>query len=223
MLHRIAQLAVLLTFCAGVSPAQSYDDALARMRARAQTLRTYRCTFTSFARGPAKTDNVSYKYYFKKPNWVRMEVQTGKYEGTVLLYTGGDVRIKPGHGVLSYFSYSFAPDHKYVCDPRGNGVHQSSWGYYIDEHAAMKALTRSAFTGYETIGGRKALRFELASADPEKTRSIAVEQLWIDAEHFVPLQYKQFDRNGTLLQSGFYQDIVLDCALSDSLFTETSK
>jgi outer membrane lipoprotein-sorting protein len=215
-------IVLLLSSCASAT-AQSYDEALAKMQARVQALRTYRCVFTSFSRGPEKTDNATFNYYFKKPGWVRMEALTGKNEGTVLLYTGGDVRVKPGHGIFSWFSYSFNPAHKYVCDARGNGVHQSNWGYYIEEHIHMKPLTRGRLQGVETIGGRKALKYELTSTNPVKTRSIASEQLWIDAGQFLLIQYKQFDTTGTLIQSGLYRDCAIDPELNDSLFTEFSK
>jgi outer membrane lipoprotein-sorting protein len=216
-------IAAILLMAWASSMAQSYDEALAKMRDTEHAIRTYRCTFVSFARGPERIDNTTFKYYFKNPGWVRMEALTGKIEGTVLLYTGGDVRVKPGHGVFSFFSYSFSPAHKWVCDARGNGLPQSSWGYYIDQHMLMKPLTRSKFMGFDTVGAKRALRYELASTDPAQTRSIAAEQLWIDAQTFLLLQYRQFDSNGTLIQSGLYQDCVLDSDLPDSLFTEFSK
>jgi len=200
--------------------AQRYDDALAAMQSRAQTLRTYTCRFISFAHGAEKDQDVTYRYYFKKPSSVRMEVQTGKYEGTVLLYTGSDVRVKPGHGIFSWFSFTFAPTHRYVCDVRGNGLHQSSWLWYITEHARMQRQTRSSFAGFTEIGGRKALKFDLASTDPAKTNSVAREELWIDAQYSVPLQYKQYDAGGMLIQSGRYEEVVIDCEIPDSLFTE---
>lgn len=193
------------------------------MQERTRALRTYTCRFTSFSRGPEKTDQATFSYYFKKPNWVRMEALSGKNEGSILLYSGKDVRVKPGHGILSWFSYSFAPTHKYVCDARGNGVLQSSWGYYINEHLEMKHLTRSAFQSVETLDGRKALHFLLTSDDPQKTKSIAREDLWIDAREFLLIQYKQYDTTGTMIQSGFYQDCVIDSELNDRLFTEFSK
>ncbi len=152
-----------------------------------------------------------------------MEALTGKYEGTVLLYAGTDVRVKLGHGILSWFTFTYEPSHRYVCDVRGNGVHQSSWVYYIDEHLLMKPLTKARFAGVETAGGRNALKFELASIDPARTRSIASEQIWVDAQQFVLLQYKQFDASGTLIQSGTYRDIVIDNEVNDSLFTEMAR
>jgi outer membrane lipoprotein-sorting protein len=211
---------VALLVCAAASPAQTYEASLLKIQARVQSLQTYSCTFTSFSRGAEKTDEAVFQYYFKKPGSVRMKALSGNHEGTVLLYTGSDVRVKPGHGIFSLFSFSFAPTHKYVCDARGNGVHQSSWVYYIEEHLLMRQWTRSRFKGIETIGGRRALAYELTSVDPEKTRSIAVEQVWIDADRDVLLQYKEFDKTGTLVQSGLYENIAIASALNDSLFTQ---
>lgn len=203
--------------------AQSYDEALSNMRSKSESLRSYHCTFISFSRGKEKTDQVTFDYYFKKPSSIRMEARAGSIEGTVLLYRGSEVRAKPGHGVFSWFSFSFQPESKRVCDARGHTVPQSSWGWYIDEHLRMKALTRSQYEGVETIDGKKALKFELTSADPSKTESIAKEQIWIDAGQWVLLQYKQYDASGTLIQSGIYQNIQIDTELKDSLFTEFSR
>lgn len=222
-LNNLSFLAVCLFLVVTPSRGQSYDEALVKMQARSRALRAYSCTFVSYACAAEKKQDVTYNYYFKKPGSVRMEAVTGKYEGTVLLYTGGEVRVKLGHGILSWFTFSYEPSHRYVCDARGNGIHQSSWLYFIDEHLRMRPSTRARYAGSEVIGGTKVLRYDLSSIDPAKTRSIASEQIWIDARDFVLVQYKQFDASGTLVQSGRYQDIVIDPDLGDTLFTELSK
>lgn len=216
-------IAWLLICAAAAAHGQSYEEALAKMQSREQALRTYTCLFTSFARGPEKSEEVVYTYFFKKPSSVRMETRSGKYEGTVLLYTGGDVRVRPGHGIFSWFTFSFEPTHKYIVDPRGNGVHQSTWRWYIDQHILLLPLTRSRQMGVDTVNERRALMYELTSEDPEKSRSVATERVWIDAQDFVLLRYEQYDRDGVLLQSGSYHDIVLDSELNDTLFTEISR
>lgn len=222
-MNRYARIASVLIIVSATCMSQTYRESLSRMHASVQALQSYQCMFVSFSRGPEKTDNVTFRYYYKQPGKVRMTAQTGKHEGTILLYTGsGDVRVKPGHGIFSWFSYSFNPSHRYVCDARGNGVHQSSWGYYIDEHIKMQSQTKSVLVGVEQIQGRKALKYDLTSFDPAQTRSIAHEELWIDAQLFLPIQYKQFDSTGTLIQSGLYLECVLGPDLNDTLFTEFS-
>jgi len=213
----------LLFFIFASSLGQSYEESLLRIQSRYQTLQNYQCTFISYACNVEKSEEITYRYFFKKPGSVRMEVRTGSYEGAVLLYAGSNVRVKIGHGILSWFSFSFDPANKIVCDLRGNGLHQSDWGWYIEQHVHMMPLTLSRFIGIDTIEGKRSLKYELVSKDPGQTRSIVTEQLWIDAQQDILLQYKQYDNTGKLIQSGLYQDIVFDVGMNDNLFTEFSR
>lgn len=222
-MSRTNSIVWLLVCAVAVACGQSYEEALRKMQSREQALRTYTCLFTSFARGPDKSEEVVYAYFFKKPGSVRMERRSGKYEGTVLLYSGENVRVRLGHGMFSWFTFSVDPTHKYIVDPRGNGVPQSTWRWFIDQHILMLPLTRSSRAEADTVDERRALKYELTSADPEKTLSVAGERLWIDAQDFILLRYEQYDRDGVLVQSGSYREIVLDSELNDTLFTEISK
>ncbi len=185
-----------------------------------ESVNDYRCTFVSFASDSEKSEQVAYGYYFKKPASVRMEVRTGDYEGTVLLYRGTDVRVKLGHGILSWFSFSFDRTSRIVRDLRGNGIHESDWGWFVEQHLQMLPLTGNTYVGIDTINGRPTVSYKLTSVDPEKTRWVAVEYVWIDREDNTLVQYKQYDRSGRLIQSGLYQDVVLNPNLDDSVFTE---
>lgn len=219
-LIKFLSLIFCICTCSEISRGQSYDESLRRMQASFEALRNYRCTFVSFAADSDKSEEVTYGYFYKKPSSVRMEVQSGRFEGTVLLYTGTDVRLKLGYGILSWFSFAFERTDKIVCDLRGNGVHQSDWGWFIQQHIHMLPMTKSELCGVDTIDGRRALQYELHSQQPEQTHSIASEHIWIDDQRGWLLRYKQYDRAGKLIQAGYYSDIVVDGGFSDSLFTQ---
>ncbi len=219
-LTRVLFLLSLMSYCAGELHGQTYDESLRRMQARFEALRDYRCTFVSFAADSTRSEEITYSYYYKKPNSIRMEVQTGRFKGTVLLYTGTEVRLKLGSGIFSWFSFSFDRTDKIVCDVRGNGIHQSDWGWYIQQHIQMLPLTKAAICEADSIDGRRALKCELHSVNPDQSKSIATEQLWIDDQDGWLLRYKQYDRAGKLIQAGYYTNIAVDCDPTDSLFTE---
>ena len=199
---------------------QSYEESLRQIQAKFHTIDNVSCTFVSFARLDDRSEEIIYKYYFRKPASVRMEIQNGKYEGTILLYTGGDVRLKLGHGILSWFSFSFDRSNKIVCDLRGNGIHQSDWGWFIEQHLQMISLTVSSLKGMDIINGRQTLHYELLSEHPEQTKSISKEDIWIDNREYILIQYKQYNQNGIVIQSGVYKDIILNTNMSDTLFSE---
>lgn len=191
------------------------------MKAAFDRINDYSCRFESFSRLGEKSTSVNFKYFFSKPKLVRMEILTGKYSGTILLYQGGDeVRLKVSNMILGLFTFTFSPDHRYVCDVRGNGVHNSDWGYFINEHIKMLDLTESRLIGEEELDKRNALVYELLSKDPSQSRSIAKEVIWIDKSQNILIKYMQYDKEGTLLQSGYYKDIMVNRGLKPQLFTE---
>lgn len=198
---------------------KGYQNRLKEMKASFERINDYSCTFESFSSNGEKSQSVSFNYFFKKPANVRMEVLTGKYSGTILLYQGEEVKLKLTNIVLGLFTFSFLPDHRYVCDLRGNGLHNSDWGFFITEHFKMKDITESRFLGEEILDKRDVVVYELISKDPSRSRFVAKEHLWIDKEMNIIIKYMQYDVNGRLIQSGFYKHISLNKGLKQEVFT----
>jgi outer membrane lipoprotein-sorting protein len=222
----LSRFYVLAAFCALLQVhffQRGYEESLEKAQSKFRSIHNYHCTFVSFSSEEDKKEEITYGYYYCKPCSVRLEVRTGPYEGTVLLYTGGTVRLKVGYGILSWFSFSFDQTDKIVCDLRGNGIHQSDWGWYIEQHLQFMPQTRSSFAGIDTINDRQTYKYELVSKDPNETRSVATEYMWVDIQEDVILRYEQYDSTGKLIQSGLYKDIVIDSVMSDSLFVEFEK
>ncbi|MGE5621193.1 MAG: LolA family protein [archaeon] len=221
-LHAGLVLLCCLIFAGNLSGSDNeYEKRLMRLKARFEAIKDYSCIFESYSNNGEKSASVNFRYFFRKPKSVRMEILKGKYSGTVLLMNNdNNVRVKPGIFILGLFTFNYPPEHRYVCDYRGNGLHNSDWGYFIDEHIKLLHLTTIVSAGEETLDGRKVILYELRSMDPPKSRSVAKEQIWIDKEQDLLIKYRQYDASGALIQAGFYKDIKINTGLSRSVFTD---
>ncbi|MCK5057582.1 MAG: hypothetical protein KAT34_13050 [Candidatus Aminicenantes bacterium] len=196
----------------------SYRNVLIKMKAHFEKIKTYRCLFESFTAKGEKTKLVVCNYFYKSPGMIRMEILEGKYNGTVMLYKPHKVRLKLGRGILSWFSFSYKPEHDWVTDLRDYGLHQSHWGWYIDQHIRMLELADGTFSGEEVAAGRDTIKYTIVSKESQKTRSIAKEILWVDKREFIPVKYVQYDSLGKIIMSNLHKDIKLNIKLDNKLF-----
>ncbi len=196
----------------------NYRDILFKMKERFKEIKTYRCIYEMFTTKGEKSEKVVCGYFFKSPKMVRMEIREGKYKGTVMLYRPHKVRLKLGRGILSLFSFRFKPSHKWVTNLRGYGLHQSDWGWYINQHIKMLELTTGIFSGEEIAAGRDTIKYKLISREPVKTKDVAQEIVWLDKKELFPVKYVQYNREGKILMSALYKDIHLNVKLDNKLF-----
>ncbi|OGS27330.1 MAG: hypothetical protein A2297_06650 [Elusimicrobia bacterium RIFOXYB2_FULL_48_7] len=182
------------------------------------SLRDYRCVCKTFSADKKKKLLVECVYYFKKPNLVRMEIISDKFKNTTLLFRNNKVRVKPGAALLSLVTTTLDPQNKLVCDLRGHGLDNSSWGWIIDEHMKLLDNMRVIRAEDRQISGRPGVLYELKSKSPGKTHSIDRELLWIDRQENLLVKLKQYDSSGMLLQSLEYRNISINPGLPESLF-----
>lgn len=190
---------------------------LARMRLKLDSIRDYRCLYSSSAvKGPRRAESVM-KYFYKKPGLIRAEIIDGDHKGTILIAREGMVRAQPA-GVLSAFVFKYQADHPRVTDIRGNRLEETSWEVFVDEHLERLDILTLLSARRETLDGVEALVLEAASAEPARTRGIAREILWVSVADDVLLRFEMFDARGRLVQEGRFTEIILDPGLPDSLF-----
>ena len=201
----------------------SYPDILTRMKERFEKIETYQCFFQVFTAKGKKTKTVTAQYFFKKPKWVRMELLEGSQKGTVLLYKPHSVKLKPGKGLLSIFHFTFEPENERLVDLRGYGIHETDWGYCIDQHLQRLEITDSQFAGEENVEGRQTLVFELLSQYPERSNGVAKEVLWVDKEELIPLKYVHYDTTGKVVLSALFKEIKINVELEDAFFERFKK
>ena len=205
-----------------------YTDTLPQMQAKFDSITDYRCLYKAFSAANGKTTDISFRYYFLKPKQIRMETLTGKYPGTVLLYNPqkkpDKVKVRVGNPVIAvmqraiYGDYFHHRDRK-VTDLGGFGVLESDWGWFIDIHREMAQFGRTEVKKEVLFEGKPALYYCLVSTNPERTLSVAKEELWIDKATYAPMKFIEYDRHGTVIRKVEYKDMVVDVGLKGELFT----
>ncbi len=196
-----------------------YETTLKRMNDRFGALSDYRCSFESFATDGWHTQRWTYRYFFKKPNLIRMEIVSGDNKGAILIVRDGKVRAKPT-GLLSILTLTLKPDDPKVIDVRKNRPDQTSWGYYLDQHLLTLDQAIVLSSGQDTLDGRPVLVYEIGSREPVRTQGIAREKLWVAVPDDLPVRYEMFDAAGRLVLMAHFKDILLDQNLPDSLFKD---
>ncbi|HEX9901785.1 MAG TPA: hypothetical protein VGB72_02865 [Acidobacteriota bacterium] len=196
-----------------------YDLALQGMKERFEALTDYRCLFDSFVTDGRRSQKWTYRYFFKKPDLIRIEVVSGENAGAILIIRDGKVRAKPA-GLLSILSLTFRPDDPRVIDVRKNRPDQTPWGYYLDQHLQSLDLATVLSSSRDTLDGRPVLVYDIASQDPARTQGIAREKIWVAIPDDLLLRYEMYDRAGQLIIMAHFKDILLDQQLPDSLFKE---
>jgi len=216
---------IVMGFICGEKQVNSDPARLFReMKERFLQVNDYTCELQAFSANERKTQSEFYQLYFKKPKQLRVEVVGGANNGSVLLFrAGGDVRVKQGKGLGALLPLSFRPDHPWVCNLRGFGLHQSDWGWLIDEHIQFLSYFSMRDLRQESLDGRSTRVVELISRDPAKTMNMARELMWIDDQWHLPVKYLMYDTYGKLIQSMLCWNIQINRGLSENLFTNFEK
>jgi outer membrane lipoprotein-sorting protein len=196
-----------------------YPVTMQRMKARFEALTDYSCSYNALVSDGRRTQKWTYRYFFKKPDLIRMEIVTGENAGVILIVRDGKVRVKPS-GLLSILSLTLRPDDRRIIDVRKNRPDQTSWGYFLDQHLRNQDLTTEISASQDILDGRPVLVYEITSQDPARTQGIAREKIWVAVPEDLLLRYEMYDRDGRLAMMSHFKEIVLDSGLPDSLFKD---
>lgn len=194
---------------------------LREMQHRFSAIRDYSCEMEVYSASGKKIRLEYYNFFFKKYRQLRVEITGGENKGAILLYrNGGDVRVKQKKGVGSLVALSFRPNHPWVTNLRGYGLHQSDWGWFIDKHIELAELFTGKFLRKEKLHNRNTYVYELISSDPRQTLGFKRELLWLDDTWGLPLRYQMFDEKQKAVQAMMAWNVQLNTGLSDSLFND---
>ena len=172
-----------------ISQADFFTETLILMQKRFEAVNDYHCIYTAYSANNERSVEVTFRYYYKKPKMIRMETITGKYPGTIMLYDeqvkSDKVKVRVGNRFIAIMQKAVYGDYFKIHDPKvtdlgGFGVLESDWGWLIDIHEKMAAYGTTRVEKEVIIDGKPVLYYVLISANPEKTLSVAKEELWID-------------------------------------------
>ncbi|MBU0728940.1 MAG: outer membrane lipoprotein-sorting protein [Proteobacteria bacterium] len=218
---------MLLFFAAPVQCADySFGNILDIMRQRHESIRDYQCIYHSYTARGSKIRDQKFKYYFKKQKLIRMELLTGMYGGAVLIHNPekhpGKIRVQAGNPLVlmlqkTFLGEYFDLDSEWVTDLRGNGIHESDWGWYIEIHRRLLSSGSGRYVGEKQLNGVSVLFYELFSEDPEKTFSVKREEVWIDPVSYFPVKYIQYDKDGVIIRQAITEDLAFDTGVDEDL------
>lgn len=206
---------------------QRADEIFSLMKQKFEDLKDYKCIYESYNSDGSEKQNATYRYFFKKPKLIRMEVLSEKYQGTVMIYNvikrkdKVKLRLRKS-GIKGFFQRLFKTyldlDDKRILDLRGNGIHESDWGWFIEQHLNILNLGKGEFIREEEINGQSTYVYTLILDFPEKTMSIKKEEIWINTETYFPLKFIQYNNSGEIVRQSIFKDVEFDVDLEDELF-----
>jgi outer membrane lipoprotein-sorting protein len=223
--------AFYLTASTGTAGDQSISFAsiLGKMRNRLEHTTDYQCRFRTFSTDGTKSREVLLAYYYRNPHQIRMEVLEGPYPGSILIYNRRiqpqQVRVIAGNKFTAFMQRMFYGEFfpltdKWVLDLRGNGIHESDWLNFVNQHEKYLKYGSSRFIGEERLNGSTTYRFKLVSLRPDETMAIKQEEVWVDAKTYFPVQFIQYDTRGHLVRKTTITELQFNAGLDERLFVE---
>jgi outer membrane lipoprotein-sorting protein len=218
-----------MDFHPGISQSYEFNALLDSMQARFNSLQGYQCIYESYTANEDKSQTLVFRYYFKKPAQVRMEILEGSYPGTIMIYnpeiSRDSVKVKAGGQTINLlknivYGEFFPVQDKKVIDLRGNTVSESDWGCFIHEHINFRTLGQGIYMGDQQINGYNTHYYLVYSDHPEITNSVKKEEIWVDTETLFPVRYIHYDRAGKILRRSEYRNLLINPALDAAMFRE---
>lgn len=220
-------LTVFVTPVSGQSP--DFGSILKKMRKQIGQVIDYQCRFRTFSTDGMKSREVLLAYYYRNPSQIRMEVLEGPSPGSILIYNRQlrpeQVRVIAGNKFTAFmqrmFYGEFLPlNNEWVLDLRGNGIQESDWQNFIQEHEKYLRIGSSRFIGEKTLNGCKTYLYKLISNNPDETMSIKEEDVWVDTRHYFPVQFFQYDAQGHIARRTTITELRFNTGLDERLFVE---
>jgi outer membrane lipoprotein-sorting protein len=209
----ISLLAVLIILGCSLVKGQassptSPQEILTQLNQRFMAIKDYQCQVvsTKYKNGKPKQDG--HKYYFKKPQLIRLEVNIGKDKGAVAVYNkAGKVRAHAG-GLLSIITITMEPTDKRLQD--GDG------GTFVTSHlgGTIKDIEKAISSGNATLSQVKLDRdYYQLQVERNNRRDVIL----IDSQLMLPVIWDTFV-DGKLSSKTEWKTLQVDIGVADSLF-----
>lgn len=230
--RKVAYFTLLFLFVLttpAISQADFFTETLVLMKKRFESVNDYHCIYKAYSANDEHSVEVTFRYYYKKPKMIRMETITGKYPGTIMLYDEqvkpDKVKVRVGNPFIAIMQKAIYGDYFKIHDPKvtdlgGFGVLESDWGWLIDIHEKMAAYGTTRVEKEVLIDGKPVLYYVLISANPEKTLSVAKEELWVDKETYSPVKFIDYDISGKVIRKSVFGNMVINDQLKAEFFTQ---
>jgi outer membrane lipoprotein-sorting protein len=176
-------------------------------------------TYTVTLRSETDGEKEVIRYYYKRPNHVRMEF-IKPHKGAVLVYNpaAGKVRVMP-LGFLKPLVLSFSLDNRLVKSARGHRVDESDLGTLLKASKDIKSHGKLETLGTEKVKARETLVITVTGDDGytvygEINRYI----IWLDKELNLPVKAEAFGVEGELVERVLMDDLEVGMEFEEGFF-----
>lgn len=177
-------------------------------------LRTYAVTVRS--KSPESAEE--FKYYYKKPGFVRMEFENPR-KGAVLVYNPVTkrVQVRPFKS-FKFFVLEMNPDDSILKSGKGHTVDKSDFGALLRNVEGLRDNGNVEVLGTEEVAGRRAVRVMVEGTHGKTVYGIHKYELWLDEETNLPVKVKAYDLEGELSEEVVMEDLEVNPELGQDLF-----
>ncbi|HOJ92418.1 MAG TPA: DUF1571 domain-containing protein [Dictyoglomaceae bacterium] len=165
----------------------STDEILQKTKVAYNNINTFYSILEVYNRDANSEENITYEFFFQKPNTIRLNIVDGKDKGTVLIYKEGKVRLKRG-GVLSFIPISLNPDDPLILSLRKGRVDELSIAYVLEQLFKNKPL----LVKEANINGYNCFVIEI-NTSRDRLYTYTMQRVYIDKDNFIPIQLEQYE------------------------------
>ena len=161
-------------------------------------------------------------YTFKKPNRLRIDMQSPQ-PGTTLVYPdpGGKVTLRPG-GWSGFMTLHLAPDNAMLASGSGQRIDQSDFGLLLRNIRHSLTDQRRGEVGVSEAEGRVSI--EVLAEDHFQPGVQTLYRFVVDSTHWLPLEVHESSAKGTPRRTSIFGNLRTSIAIPDSTFRlEASK
>jgi hypothetical protein len=170
---------------AAASPGSAQPPAVAAFQSAWAGVASYSTTITAFERKGSATQSVVFKYTFRKPSTVTIDMLAGPGHGVSLLWTGGTGVIAHEGGLLAIFKRTLPLHDPAILTLRGSSIDELSFGRII-AHALQTPGTIVQST--QSVDGSPATVLTLTPADPSTDRGYTRESIELSNANHLPFR-----------------------------------
>jgi outer membrane lipoprotein-sorting protein len=213
--HYIILVLLFITLSTSLSLSISIDEVIRKTQEANNKVSTIYSILEVYYRAGNNEEYFTYKFYYQKPDKIRLEVLEGKDKGTIMVYQTGKVRYKKG-GLLSFIPLSLNVDDPLVVSIRKGQIPDLTFDYIIDllltnNPSALKETVLLNYNCYVIeIGNSK-----------DKLYNYSFQRIYIEKNSFLPVsleQYEDIKGERTLVHRRVYKNLQINIKLDPQTF-----
>ncbi|MFY0989621.1 LolA family protein [Halomonas sp. C05BenzN] len=202
---------LLMVVALGLEP-----DPLSAALSRFEQVPAYQLTVRSEGRRGEEV----IRYTYRRPGFIRMDMVT-PYRGAVLIYSPETrrVRLWPFGSPERRAGLSLSPLNPLVRSARGHRVDESDVGTLLRNVQRLQQQGELHHLGGAVVDGRHSQHLVVQGEEGHRVGEVARYELWLDDETLFPLKVISSDRLGSVIETVWLEDIVIDPDLPANVFS----